>query len=186
VISTLLDYVTCNRPFQGRESGRSGSKRKRTAGISVALLVLVACRPGAPAPAEDPWIPDAADVEFITILHYALDARGDVVSVGGATQMDPKDNPRILTLLSSPSGEYFPDVKRHSAHSCSIAIDGAGKMLAIVRAGTDWIDVLDDHHKASDGYTLIARSRTLDVREQIAFAQLCELGSAEQMQLPIQ
>jgi hypothetical protein len=185
-VSTPAFYVMRNRPFRAHEFGHMNSKRRRAAGISVALLGLMACHPAAPGPADDPWIPSAADVELISIQHYVLDARGDVVGAGSATQIDPRDNPRILQLLSAHSGQYAYDIEKRSTQQCSIAIDGKGIMLAMVRVGADWIDVIDVRHMASDGYTLIARSRALDVPEQIALAQLCERERPDQMELPIQ
>jgi hypothetical protein len=144
----------------------------------------MACHPAASGPADDPWIPSAADVELISIQHYALDARGDVVGAGSATQIDTKDNPVILQLLSTHFGEYVFAIEKRSKQQCSIAISSREKMLVMVRVGADWIDVLDDHHIASDGHTLIVRSRALDVQEQIVYAKLCERELPDPIRTP--
>jgi hypothetical protein len=140
------------------------------------FLVLVAC--SAPVSVDPPWIPSATDVEIVSVSHFKVDGHGDVGQVGGAVQIHPDDVALVLSLLSTLNGGYFGKVESESPQECSIAIDGRERMLAMVRIGANWIAFVDDHHRASDGYSLVTRMRTLSVGERSSLASVCNIMDA--------
>jgi hypothetical protein len=101
-------------------------------------------------------------------------------------QINADEAPEVMRLLSSLHGQFLDRVEKHSPQQCSIAVDGMGKMLLMARIGADWIDVLDIHHRASDGYSLVARSRELSMEERTAFASVCGTMGAGEPAEPIE
>jgi len=134
-------------------------QKVKVCGLSFSFLVLVACN--TPVSVDPPWIPPAADVEIAWVSHFEVDGHGDVNQVGGAVQINAGDVAFVLRLLSTFDGGYVDKLETRSPQACSIAIDGRQRMLAMARIGADWIAFVDDHHRASDGYSLVARMRAL-------------------------
>ena len=140
------------------------------------FLILVAC--SAAESVDPPWIPSAADVEIISVSHFKVDGRGDVSQVGGAVQINADDVAFVLGLLSTLTGNYVDELETRSPQECSIAIDGRERMLAMARIGANWIAFVDDHHRASDGYSLVTRMRSLSVAERSVLAGVCNIMDA--------
>jgi hypothetical protein len=143
---------------------------------SLSFLVLVACSTAVSV--DPPWIPSAADVEIVSVSHFKVDGRGDVSQVGGAVQINAEDVAFVLSLLSTLTGSYVDKLETTSPQECSIAIDGRERMLVMARIGADWIAFVDDHHRASDGYSLVTRMRSLSVGERFALAGVCNVMDA--------
>lgn len=145
-------------------------------GGSFALLLLVAC--STPISVDPPWIPATANVEIVSVSHFKVDGHGDVSQVGGAVQINADDVAFVLSLLSTLTGSYVDKLETTSPQECSIAIDGRERMLAMARIGANWIAFVDDHHRASDGYSLVTRMRSLSVGERAALAGVCNVMDA--------
>ena len=152
------------------------ARTSKATGGAFSFLVLVAC--STPVSVGPPWIPSAAEVEIISVSHFKVDGHGDANQVGGAVQINPDDVAFVLSLLSTLTGSYVDKLETRSPQECSIAIDGRERMLAMVRIGANWIAFVDDHHRASDGYSLVTRMRPLSVGERSALACVCNVMDA--------
>jgi hypothetical protein len=148
----------------------------KVTGGTFLFLVLVAC--STPVSVGPPWIPSAAEVEIISVSRFKVDGHGDVNQVGGAVQINPDDVAFVLSLLSTLTGSTSTSSKQDRRKNVRLrSRDGTecSRWCASVQTGLLLSTTI---HRASDGYSLVTRMRSLSVGERSALAGVCNVMDA--------